>query len=63
MQKGKTFYDFQFNTRLVKSTVVHFQVEILFIATYYYYIWWDWADSFAVLLAILWILEPKLLSY
>jgi hypothetical protein len=28
-EKGKTFYDFQFNTRLVKSTIVHFQVEIL----------------------------------
>lgn len=27
MGKGKTFYDFQFNTRLVKSTIVHFQVE------------------------------------
>ncbi|KAE9617970.1 hypothetical protein Lalb_Chr03g0041201 [Lupinus albus] len=29
VQKGKNFYDFQFNTRLVKSTVVHFQVETL----------------------------------
>ena len=35
MQKGKTFYDFFFNTRLVKSTIVHFQVETLFIAAYY----------------------------
>ncbi|KAK7844096.1 putative wd repeat-containing protein c2a9.03 [Quercus suber] len=25
IEKGKTFYDFQFNTRLVKSTIVHFQ--------------------------------------
>ncbi|KAK7410542.1 hypothetical protein VNO78_01392 [Psophocarpus tetragonolobus] len=25
VQKGKTFYDFHFNTRLVKSTIVHFQ--------------------------------------
>ncbi|KAJ0975088.1 hypothetical protein J5N97_017053 [Dioscorea zingiberensis] len=25
VQKGQTFYDFQFNTRLVKSTIVHFQ--------------------------------------
>ncbi|KAH7524424.1 hypothetical protein FEM48_Zijuj06G0117700 [Ziziphus jujuba var. spinosa] len=25
VEKGKTFYDFQFNTRLVKSTIVHFQ--------------------------------------
>jgi hypothetical protein len=25
VQKGKSFYDFQFNTRLVKSTIVHFQ--------------------------------------
>lgn len=24
---GSKFYDFQFNTRLVKSTIVHFQVE------------------------------------
>ncbi|KAK7282796.1 hypothetical protein RIF29_11860 [Crotalaria pallida] len=31
VQKGNTFYDFQFNTRLVKSTIVHFQVETLFI--------------------------------
>lgn len=27
VEKGKTFYDFEFNTRLVKSTIVHFQVE------------------------------------
>ena len=26
VEKGKTFYDFQFNTRLVRSTIVHFQV-------------------------------------
>ncbi|GKV09311.1 hypothetical protein SLEP1_g20830 [Rubroshorea leprosula] len=32
VEKGKTFYDFQFNTRLVKSTIVHFQVEILHLA-------------------------------
>lgn len=25
VQKGKSFYDFQFNTRLVKSTILHFQ--------------------------------------
>ncbi|RYR47609.1 hypothetical protein Ahy_A07g033552 isoform C [Arachis hypogaea] len=25
VQKGKAFYDFQFNTRLVKSTIIHFQ--------------------------------------
>lgn len=24
--KGQSFYDFQFNTRLVKSTIVHFQI-------------------------------------
>lgn len=29
VERGKTFYDFQFNTRLVKSTIVHFQVESL----------------------------------
>lgn len=29
IEKGSTFYDFQFNTRLVKSTIVHFQVETL----------------------------------
>ncbi|KAH7567781.1 hypothetical protein JRO89_XS07G0147200 [Xanthoceras sorbifolium] len=27
VEKGQTFYDFQFNTRLVKSTIVHFQVQ------------------------------------
>nr|GMD52129.1 uncharacterized WD repeat-containing protein C2A9.03-like isoform X1 [Ipomoea batatas] len=26
VEKGNSFYDFQFNTRLVKSTIVHFQV-------------------------------------
>lgn len=26
VEKGHHFYDFQFNTRLVKSTIVHFQV-------------------------------------
>jgi hypothetical protein len=26
VEKGHSFYDFQFNTRIVKSTVVHFQV-------------------------------------
>ncbi|GKV44042.1 hypothetical protein SLEP1_g51274 [Rubroshorea leprosula] len=31
--KGKTFYDFQFNTRLVKSTIVHFQLRNLLWAT------------------------------
>ncbi|KAJ6391533.1 hypothetical protein OIU77_025503 [Salix suchowensis] len=25
VEKGQTFYDFQYNTRLVKSTIVHFQ--------------------------------------
>jgi hypothetical protein len=29
VEKGKNFYDFQFNTRLVKSTIVHFQVDSL----------------------------------
>lgn len=29
MEKGQNFYDFQFNTRLVKSTIVHFQVPTL----------------------------------
>ncbi|KAK7311608.1 hypothetical protein RJT34_09862 [Clitoria ternatea] len=33
VQKGKTFYDFQFNTRLVKSTIVHFQLRNLLWAT------------------------------
>ncbi|TXG52837.1 hypothetical protein EZV62_022006 [Acer yangbiense] len=27
VEKGKTFYDFQFNTRQVQSTIVHFQVD------------------------------------
>lgn len=27
VETGHNFYDFQFNTRLVKSTIVHFQVE------------------------------------
>ncbi|KAI4389437.1 hypothetical protein MLD38_001665 [Melastoma candidum] len=30
---GNTFYDFQFNTRLVKSTIVHFQLRNLLSAT------------------------------
>ncbi|KAM0936893.1 hypothetical protein DsansV1_C26g0193431 [Dioscorea sansibarensis] len=30
VERGRTFYDFQFNTRLVKSTIVHFQVQIFF---------------------------------
>lgn len=29
VERGKTFYDFHYNTRLVKSTIVHFQVEIM----------------------------------
>lgn len=29
VEKGHNFYDFQFNTRLVKSTIVHFQVQTL----------------------------------
>ncbi|XP_030541403.1 uncharacterized WD repeat-containing protein C2A9.03-like isoform X1 [Rhodamnia argentea] len=29
VEKGKNFYDFQFNTRLVKSTIVHFQLRNL----------------------------------
>ncbi|XP_058761509.1 uncharacterized WD repeat-containing protein C2A9.03-like isoform X2 [Vicia villosa] len=33
VQKGKSFYDFQFNTRLVKSTIVHFQLRNLLWAT------------------------------
>ncbi|XP_010261260.1 PREDICTED: uncharacterized WD repeat-containing protein C2A9.03-like isoform X1 [Nelumbo nucifera] len=33
VEKGSTFYDFQFNTRLVKSTVVHFQLRNLLWAT------------------------------
>jgi hypothetical protein len=28
VEKGHNFYDFQFNTRLVKSTIVHFQACI-----------------------------------
>ncbi|XP_010544221.1 PREDICTED: uncharacterized WD repeat-containing protein C2A9.03 [Tarenaya hassleriana] len=32
-EKGKNFYDFQFNTRLVKSTIVHFQLRNLVWAT------------------------------
>lgn len=27
VEKGHKFYDFQFNSRLVKSTIVHFQVK------------------------------------
>ncbi|XP_010428915.1 PREDICTED: uncharacterized protein LOC104713482 isoform X2 [Camelina sativa] len=30
VEKGKNFYGFQFNTRLVKSTIAHFQRIILF---------------------------------
>ncbi|CAJ2644355.1 unnamed protein product [Trifolium pratense] len=33
VQKGNSFYDFQFNTRLVKSTIVHFQLRNLLWAT------------------------------
>ncbi|KAL5559035.1 hypothetical protein UlMin_035246 [Ulmus minor] len=33
VEKGNTFYDFQFNTRLVKSTIVHFQLRNLLWAT------------------------------
>ncbi|KDP20228.1 hypothetical protein JCGZ_09860 [Jatropha curcas] len=33
VEKGKTFYDFQFNTRIVKSTIVHFQLRNLLWAT------------------------------
>ncbi|KAH1110792.1 hypothetical protein GLYMA_04G104200v4 [Glycine max] len=33
VQKGETFYDFFFNTRLVKSTIVHFQLRNLLWAT------------------------------
>ncbi|GJZ36395.1 uncharacterized WD repeat-containing protein-like protein isoform X1, partial [Tanacetum coccineum] len=33
VDKGHTFYDFQFNTRLVKPTVVHFQLRNLLWAT------------------------------
>jgi len=37
VEKGKNFYDFQFNTRLVKSTIAHFQVENL--TNYICYVW------------------------
>ncbi|XP_068636760.1 uncharacterized WD repeat-containing protein C2A9.03-like isoform X2 [Aristolochia californica] len=33
VEKGDVFYDFQFNTRLVKSTIVHFQLRNLLWAT------------------------------
>jgi hypothetical protein len=33
VEKGKNFYDFQFNTRLVKSTIAHFQLRNLVWAT------------------------------
>ncbi|KHN09131.1 Putative WD repeat-containing protein C2A9.03 [Glycine soja] len=33
VQKGETFYDFFFNTRLVKSTIIHFQLRNLLWAT------------------------------
>ncbi|XP_038716134.1 uncharacterized WD repeat-containing protein C2A9.03-like isoform X1 [Tripterygium wilfordii] len=33
VEKGETFYDFQFNTRIVKSTIVHFQLRNLLWAT------------------------------
>ncbi|KAG8369221.1 hypothetical protein BUALT_Bualt15G0128900 [Buddleja alternifolia] len=33
VEKGYSFYDFQFNTRLVKSTIVHFQLRNLLWAT------------------------------
>ncbi|KAK4859762.1 hypothetical protein QYF36_011243 [Acer negundo] len=33
IEKGKTFYDFQFNTRQVQSTIVHFQLRNLLCAT------------------------------
>ncbi|XP_072973855.1 uncharacterized WD repeat-containing protein C2A9.03-like isoform X2 [Typha angustifolia] len=33
LQSRSTFYDFQFNTRLVKSTIVHFQLRNLLWAT------------------------------
>jgi hypothetical protein len=33
VEKGQTFYDFQYNTRLVKSTIVHFQVEAVVLYT------------------------------
>ncbi|KAJ6930483.1 hypothetical protein NC652_014114 [Populus alba x Populus x berolinensis] len=34
VEKGKTFYDFEFNTRLVKSTIVHFQAYKLVIKSF-----------------------------
>ncbi|KAI9097646.1 hypothetical protein K1719_025417 [Acacia pycnantha] len=33
VRKGNSFYDFQFNTRIVKSTIVHFQLRNLLWAT------------------------------
>ncbi|KAK6940136.1 WD40 repeat [Dillenia turbinata] len=33
VEKGHSFYEFQFNTRLVKSTIVHFQLRNLLWAT------------------------------
>ncbi|GAB4845063.1 hypothetical protein Ancab_038469 [Ancistrocladus abbreviatus] len=33
VEKGHTFYDFHFNTRLVKSTILHFQLRNLLWAT------------------------------
>ncbi|KEH34895.1 uncharacterized WD repeat-containing protein C2A9.03 isoform X2 [Medicago truncatula] len=33
VEKGNSFYDFQFNTRLVKSTIAHFQLRNLLWAT------------------------------
>ncbi|XP_061345908.1 uncharacterized WD repeat-containing protein C2A9.03-like isoform X2 [Gastrolobium bilobum] len=33
VQKGNTFYDFQFNTRLVKPTILHFQLRNMLWAT------------------------------
>ncbi|KAL7245698.1 hypothetical protein ACSBR2_000932 [Camellia fascicularis] len=33
VEKGHSFYDFQFNTRIVKSTIVHFQLRNLLWAT------------------------------
>ncbi|KAM5575777.1 hypothetical protein ABKV19_014629 [Rosa sericea] len=33
VEKGKSFYDFHYNTRLVKSTIVHFQLRNLLWAT------------------------------
>ncbi|KAJ6919889.1 hypothetical protein NC651_013739 [Populus alba x Populus x berolinensis] len=35
VEKGKTFYDFEFNTRLVKSTIVHFQLKLSSIEAIY----------------------------